>query len=193
MLNLVAIEERLNAGVYSKVFAKSLKLDEVINTRLSRISEPETSLYDDICEYISLKLPEFLRNSQDGKIKIYNEKFYQYALIDNMTWSSIKNNNTANLTKKTLLKLIIALKLNYDEAERMLCKFGFIFSANDVQEQIILAMIDLREKYSQDYDVDEVKEILFQYQEMYIKEGRSFTCIYKPQYSIMLLRLVVPL
>ena len=171
---IIAIEERLNiknfksAGTFLRYDTRVL---DIIQSRLKNNIPHQNTLYEDITIFIKrLNNPRFIRKNKN----IHDAEFYKYACIDDSTWSDIKNNKITP-SKKTLLKIIIALKLNHQEAEEMLKKNGKNFDIRDIQDQIILAIIDLWDIYA--LDVRDVEEILFHYQEIY-KDTKPFECIY---------------
>lgn len=131
-----------------------------------RQGEKEMSLYDTILHYIKrLNNPDFF--SKLGNIK--EAAFYEYALIDKSTWSSIKY-NTIIPSKKTLLKLVIALRLNETEAKDLLRKGSNSFDLKDMRDQVILALIDIK-----CYDITDVYEVLEEYRN---KGPKKFDNIY---------------
>ena len=83
--------------------------------------------------------------------------FYKYAYIDKSTWSELRWNLVVP-KKKTLLKLIIALRLNEEEAEDLMRRGSSSFNPKDLRDQIILALIDI-----QCYNPDDVYEVLEEY------------------------------
>ena len=179
---IIEIEENINhdkslknASRFDMTKIDSDIIDE-INTHIDQavvfdLSEKFT-LYDDIIAYIKrLGVKDYLR--RNGEVK--EATFYQRAYIDKSTWSDIKWDKI-NPSKKTILKLIIALELNEKESEEMLRKCKERFEYDNIQDQIILAIIKIRTKRK--LEIEEVKDILFEYQEMY-KEINPFDCIYE--------------
>jgi len=124
-----------------------------IRERLS-LSEKEKSLYDVIVEHINkLNNRDFYR--KNGELN--EAAFYKYAFIDKSTWSSLRW-GLIKLKKKTLLKLVIALKLNEDDAVDLMHRGSNSFDPKDKRDQIILALINLRV-----YDPVDVYEVLEEY------------------------------
>ena len=116
--------------------------------------QKEATLYEKILEYIRrLNNPAFFR--KNGEIK--ESGFYKYAYIDKSTWSELRWNIVVP-KKKTLLKLVIALRLNEEEAVDLLRRGSNSFNPKDLRDQIILALIDL-----QCYNPDEVYAVLEEY------------------------------
>ena len=173
---ITLIEEYINIMNYRRSRKSLNKYDplilDLINPRIKLENPERLSFYDQLILRIkNMNEPRFIRKNGN----IYDARFYEYARIDDATWSDIKNDKVIP-SKKTLLKLIIALRLNHEEAEEMLKQFGKTFETGDIQDQVIEALIELRENY--ELDVDDVEDILFRYQDMY-KDTKYFECIYQ--------------
>lgn len=180
----VEIEEFLNQRgrkKYSQTSAAGLHkydskiIDEIqshIKESVERDMSKSRPLYDEIIKYIKrLDKSRYIR--KNGEVK--EAAFYQEAHIDKSTWSEIKWGQISP-SKKTLLKLILALDLTHEEAEALLEKGKERFDPNDIQDQIIEAIVIVRKKY--DLEVQDIVDILFEYQDMYSKT-RPFDCIYE--------------
>lgn len=140
-------------------------IDAQINSRLQAM-EYEESLYDIVIRYIQrLNNENFFK--KNGEVN--DAAFYRYACIDKSTWSDIKYSQVL-LKKKTLLKLIIALRLNEEEAEDLLRRGSSGFDPKDIRDQIILALIDIR-----CYEIEDVYEVLEEYR---TKGSQKFQNIY---------------
>lgn len=112
------------------------------------------SLYDTVLKYIArMRNPYFIKKS--GKLD--EAGFYTYARIDKNTWSNLRWGKTLP-KKETLLKLIIALRLNMDEANKLMHKASNSLTDIDPRDRIIMALIDIR-----CYDIEDVYEILEDY------------------------------
>lgn len=133
----------------------------MIDQHLSQPTEPpEPTIYEDVIFYIKrMKDPRYLR--KNGGIK--EAAFYQYAYIDKSTWSELKWNQVRP-SKKTVLKLILALELSENEAEALMAKAHCGFDTTSIQDQVIQALIHLRAQGCA-LDVDEVIEVLDYYRE----------------------------
>ena len=177
---LVAVEEHLNNRTYLKEANKCTgsfaKFDpaivELINTQLKQDKGTrEPTIYEDVIVYIKrLNNTRFLR--QNGEVK--EAPFYQYAYIDKSTWSELKWNQVIP-SKKTLLKLILALKLDKAEAEALMAKGQKAFNLDDFQDRVILAVIGMRNG-EYEIDIDDIIEILDYYQ---TNGPRPFDSIYE--------------
>lgn len=164
---LIVIEEALNTQTRAEMSASKIngELISLINSQLNRSSAvSESTIYEDVIYYIKrLGDVRFLRKG--GGIK--EAAFYQYAHVDKSTWSGLKWNQLTP-SKKTVLKLALALKLSEEEAWALLDKAHHFFALSDKQEdyaqdKIILALINLdRKKF--DLDVDQIIEVLYYYQ-----------------------------
>lgn len=144
-----------------------------VNPEISRLVEQrmafgqkEATLYEKIMEYIRRQNnPAFFR--KNGEIK--ESGFYHYAYIDKSTWSELRWNLVVP-KKKTLLKLVIALRLNEEEAVDLMRRGSSSFNPRELRDQIILALIDIR-----CYEPDTVYEVLEEYRQ---HGARSFENIY---------------
>lgn len=118
----------------------------------------ETSLYEFLIPLIKRsQSPSFVK--ANGEVN--GAKFYTYARIDKSTWSNIRW-NLITPNKNTLLKLIIALKLNEEEANVLMRKGSNSLNPKDPRDLVILALIDLKI-----YDIETVYSVL----EVYGKRG----------------------
>lgn len=114
----------------------------------------EESLYDVIVRNIHrLHNPNFYKKNGD----LNEAAFYRYAYIDKSTWSELHWGLTVP-KKKTLLKLVIALHLNEEDASDLLHRGASSFDPKDLRDQIILALIELK-----CYDPGDVYDVLEEY------------------------------
>lgn len=144
---------------------------DMIDLRLGQpLEPPEPTIYEDAIFYIKrMKNPRYLR--KNGGVK--EAAFYQYACIDKSTWSELKWNQVKP-SKKTVLKLILALELTENEAEALMAKAHCGFDFTSIQDQVILALIHLRAQ-GHALDVNEAMEVLDYYRE---NGPRPFISIY---------------
>lgn len=153
------LQIRLNKAYSSTPVAGKVSnpaIDAQISSRLKAMAYEE-SLYDVVIRYIErLKDERFFKKNGD----VNDAAFYRYACIDKSTWSDLKYSQVL-LKKKTLLKLVIALRLNEDEAEDLLRRGSSGFDPKDMRDQIILALIDIR-----CYEIEDVYEVLEEYRAM---------------------------
>lgn len=130
----------------------------------------QNTIYENVIGYIKVldNSSRFLK----GKGEVKEEVFYEYAYIDNTTWNNIKkykNIDSKKVTpsKKTILKLILALKMDKTEADDMLSRVNERFDYNDTQDKVICAIIETGYKYI--YEVDQIVEILDFYKKNSVK------------------------
>ncbi len=141
-----------------------------IDTRMNRLIDMETNenspLYSLIEVYIRrLKNDKYIK--KNGEIN--GASFCRDAFIDKSTWSDIRYGNIVP-NKKTLLKLIIALRLSEDEANDLMAMGSNSLNPSDPRDIVILALIDIK-----CYDIYDVYDVL----EEYGKNGkRKFENIY---------------
>lgn len=148
-------------------------IDEKIQgySQNARKAKDETRLYDIVMGYVKrLGGGKFLK--KNGNVS--EARFYTYAYIDKSTWSEMKW-GLVETSKKTLLKLVIALELNEEEAVAFLQSGRSGFDLDDPQDQVVLAIIDVR-KAGFSVTVDDAVEIL----DFYSRNGKaSFVSIYE--------------
>lgn len=156
------LQMRLNKANTTTCRASKI-LNPVIDAHISSRLDAmvcEDSLYDVVIRYIKrLNNENFFK--KNGEVN--DAAFYRYACIDKSTWSDLKYSQVV-LKKKTLLKLVIALRLNEEEAEDLLRRGSSGFDPKDIRDQIILALIDIR-----CYEIEDVYEVL----EEYRKKGKQ--------------------
>lgn len=158
--------ERSQAGASCKMFYSKINVSitDRIQKNLTRM-EKEKTLYEMVIMYIQrLNDPRFF--FKNGNVNA--AAFYRYACIDKSTWTDLCY-GLALMKKKTILKLIIALRLNEDEAKDFMLRASNGFDPKDIRDQIILALIDLK-----CYEIEDVYEVL----EEYRKKGHNFENIY---------------
>jgi len=82
---------------------------------------------------------------------------YKRANIDRKLFSKIRNPNYTP-SKKTVLALIVALKLTPDEADDLMKRAGFAFSGSILLDVVVKNYISMRK-----YDIFEINNTLFAY------------------------------
>lgn len=137
-------------------------IEEAIRNRID--AGTDGSLYDFLCD--QLRKQHFVKKS--GLLD--EAGFYTYAQISSNTWSNIRWGNGVP-SKETLLKLIIGLKMNEEDASELMRRGGNALKMSDPRDRVILALIDIR-----CYDIYTVYDIL----EEYGRKGRhTFANIYR--------------
>lgn len=164
------VEERIEARKTMSFSYKAYtwKIDVTITDHIKhklKTMEQEKTLYELVITYIQrLKDQRFL--FKNGNVN--GTAFARYACIDKSTWNDLCWGQ-ALMSKKTLLKLVVALRLNEDEANDLMRRGSNSFDPKDIRDQIILALIDLR-----CYEIEDVYDVLEDYRE----KGHSFKNIY---------------
>ncbi|MBR6777618.1 MAG: hypothetical protein IKM27_07715 [Clostridia bacterium] len=168
---LIKVEERLQKRLSSSVSfsfttAKvSANITEQIGKRFSAMKKEE-SLYDVIIRYVE-RINDIRFYFKNGAVN--DAAFYRYACLDKSTWSDLKYGLIVP-KKKTLLKLVIALRLNEEEAVDLMRRGSNSFDPKDMRDQIILSLIDLK-----CYEIEDVYEVLEEYRS---KGNQKFENIY---------------
>lgn len=153
----VSIENFLNnyENKRTKIITQQIspEYEDAINKMFERNSKPKT-LYETVKEYINkLNNPNFY--FKNGNLN--EAAFYEYARIDKSTWWGIAHNSLTP-KKKTLFKLIFALKLDFENAKIIMEKGKSSFDESDRLDLIVMALIDVK-----CYDVYEVYDVIEEY------------------------------
>ena len=170
---LIQIEERVNrrfrTAFVSQTAEQADTLAKVdISGALSNRAQGE-SLYDTTLRYLRrLDRAEFRRKN----CSVNEASFYKYARIEKSTWSHIRLGETLP-QKETMLKLVIALRLNEADATKLLSKASCSFNDTDLRDMVILACIDVC-----CYDIETVYDILEEYADDGPNRPRRFKNIY---------------
>lgn len=137
---LIRIEEALNRRTPNCVMQK---LDADIHGALEDAikkrgdGQPEETLYSFVCK--KLKEQNFVKKS-----KLLDEAgFYTYAQISSNTWSNLRWGN-GTPSKETLLKLIIGLRMNEADANKVMELGNNELRLSDPRDRLVLALIDIR-------------------------------------------------
>lgn len=171
---LVQIEEFLNRHRTSGHGTRAAPPQEV---RLQKVDISEAlrnrqmgeSLYSMILGFLERIEGTQFRRKSGG---LNEAAFYKYARIEKNTWSNIRLGNTTP-QKETMLKLVIALRLNEQEAVALLAKASYGFNDTDLRDMVILACID-----TNCYEIETVYEILEEYADDGPGRLRRFRNIY---------------
>lgn len=151
---MVRIEEALNRLADPRAMQKldpeiQASIEDAIRNRIDLKAEPQ--LYDFLCK--KLREQHFVKKS--GLLD--EAGFYTYAQISSNTWSNIRWGNGIP-SKETLLRIIIALKLNENDANEVMRLGRNSLSLSDPRDRVILALIDIR-----CYDIYTVYDVLEEY------------------------------
>lgn len=158
----IQIEEYLNNISLEKNCVSAAKLDpNIIKAIEQRQNENEETLYEFVCRH--LRKRNFVKKS--GLLD--EAGFYKYADIDRSTWSNLRYGEIP--TKTTLLKLIIGLRLNEEDAKTLMEKGSNALNILDKRDQVILGLIDAR-----CYVIEDVYDVLEEFGE----NGKVFKNIY---------------
>lgn len=151
---MIKIEEYLNNLTQGNEVQKvdpdiHAALEEAIKNRTD--ANPEESLYVFLCK--QLRKQHFVKKSD----LLDEAGFYTYAQISSNTWSNIRWGN-GTPSKETLLKLIIALKMDEDDVKELMRLGHNELKLSDPRDRVILALMDIR-----CFDIYTVYEVLEEY------------------------------
>ena len=131
-------EERMPAMLGQASFSAAADLEALVKKRKKTFQE---ALFDMI-----------------DKTGMTDSEVYRRADIDRRHFSKIRNNREYHPTKRTALALVIALKLNIDEATDLLRRAGYALSRSSTADIIVRYCIMERI-----YDLMEVNGLLYYY------------------------------
>ncbi len=94
-----------------------------------------------------------------------DSQVYKKANIDRRHFSKIRNNPDYAPTKRTVISLAIALELTLDETVDLLNRAGYAFSKSSKFDVIICFFLE-----SRSYDIFEINEVLFYYNQSILGE-----------------------
>ena len=145
----------------NKVLEIKPLIDEYLENYLKPVVYFETvgikHSFDDIETKPSFQ--EMLFKFIDSK-KLNEVEVYKKADIDRKHFSKIRSNIKYNPLKKTVIKLIFGLELNFDEAEELLESAGFTLSESLKADMIVRYFID-----NKIFDLDLLFDTLYCYNE----------------------------
>lgn len=165
---LIKVEEYLNSHPVSEQTGISFKekIPPRIKAAIENRQTEQESFYDFLCKWLERR--KWVKKS--GKLD--EAGFYQYAMIDKNTWSNIRWNK-GRPSQETLLKLVIGLRLNEQEANELMRKGSGVLNPLDPRDRIILALIDIK-----CYDIIDVYEVLEEYGKNAADPEKRFANIY---------------
>lgn len=117
-------------------------LKESISNEIKGVKKTDNPLYDSVCAYM-----ERIGFSKDSD-------FYNSIGMQRQQFARIRDASNT-LSKKTILWIIIGLKLNYQEADDLLRKAGYCFRKSDIRDVILTYILR-----NADYDLYTVNEVL---------------------------------
>ena len=167
-LQICQIEETLNRRnllrlpYYVETLEKRTEIDDAIRRHGQRQSA---------VDYVFRLLPEHGFRLTNGEADWV--RFYKYARIEADVWSTFSS-GAHQPSKETLLKIIIGLRLNEEEACELLSLAGNGFRGDDKRDNVILACMECGY-----YEVEDVYEILEEYGGVIVNGKRLFQNIYK--------------
>jgi hypothetical protein len=163
---LLRVEESINSmpPAPDAIEGRFYKID--VSGALSSLPERKTAF-----EYVEEKLIWKGFAKKSGKPDIRG--FYNYAQINEDTWSDFRTGIRPS-SKETLYKIIIALRLNLEQADEFLSLAGRGFRNEDFRDKVIRACI-----YTGVYDIDDVYEVLETYGNQLVFGKPRFKNIYR--------------
>ncbi|TYQ16756.1 UNVERIFIED_CONTAM: hypothetical protein Cloal_3325 [Acetivibrio alkalicellulosi] len=87
-----------------------------------------------------------------------DSEVYKKAGLDRRHFSKIRSNSAYRLSKNSVIALSLALELEKEETDRLLCAAGFSFSDNDIFDLVIQFCVDKKI-----FNIDDVNQALDHY------------------------------
>lgn len=167
-LQICQIEEMLNRRNLLRLpdFVETLEKRTEIDDAIRRHGQKQSAV-----DYVFRLLPERGFRLTNGEADWV--RFYKYARIEADVWSTFSS-GTHRPSKETLLKIIIGLRLNEDEANELLSLEGSGFRSNDKRDNVLLACMECGY-----YEIEDVYEILEEYGGVAVSGKRLFQNIYR--------------
>lgn len=125
-----------------KVACDYQMLQQSIEAALKQSKRGGNPFYDDVCKY--MKRLGFENDSD----------FYNSISMPRQQFARLRDANNT-LSKKTVLWIIVGLKLNYPDANDLLQKAGYFFRKNDMRDVILTYIFR-----NTTYDLDMVNQVL---------------------------------
>lgn len=129
-------------GASKKVHYPYDVLKESITNEIRGVRKSDNPLYDSVCTYME----------RIGFIK--DSDFYNSIGMQRQQFARIRD-AVNTLSKKTVLWIIVGLRLNYHEASDLLKKAGYSFRKSDIRDVILTYILR-----NVDYDLYTVNEVL---------------------------------
>ena len=126
-----------------------------------RLSRPQESVFRQKLDFILKILDD---SFSERLFKLIDERgmtdaeVYKAARLDRRLFSKIRSNRKYLPSKHTVFALIMALKLNMEDADDLLKRAGYAFSYTIKEDVILQYFID-----NEQYDIDELNEVLHYY------------------------------
>ena len=154
--------KQLDEVIRNKYYDESLysaKVYSISKNSRVRFSLPDASLkeLDDSINKREKTFVEtlfaFIDESDMTDVEVYKK-----ARIGRKLFSKIRSDINYTPSKKTIICLILSLELDIDNARQLLKKAGYAFSSTSKFDIIVRFCIE-----NQEYDIDEINGILFDY------------------------------
>lgn len=147
------------AGIFTGLEAEEVPIPQIKRENQAAASRNAAKQLDDMLKHMGESFSQMLMRLIDER-GLTDPQVYHKANLDRKLFSKIRKNIYYSPNKRTVIALALALELSVTETEELLKTAGFSLSNSSRADLIIRFSLE-----NQIYDVFQVNEILYHYEE----------------------------